>query len=168
MWRWWKGLKTSVYDSDSYYEGYSLSPPRTHHTPTTSTDTPAQSSSHRVSGNRPPTVQTNLHSAPICPKVTKRRSQVLDSAALHTHQLISPDDVTAANWKIAKPSKVGPFSVKLAREAFFWDDVLAKCTVFGCRDYPGLPPAELQALKQCVSPCTGATLASSKCCGVTA
>jgi hypothetical protein len=26
--------------------------------------------------------------------------------------------------------------------------VLAKCTVFGCRDYPGLPPAELQALKQ--------------------
>jgi hypothetical protein len=109
----------SVYDSDSYYEGCSLSLPRTHHTAATSTDTHAQSSSHRVSGNRPPTVQTNLHSAPICPKVTKRRSQVLDSAAIRTHQLISPDDVTAANRKIAKPSKAGPFSVKLAREAFF-------------------------------------------------
>ena len=56
--------------------------------------------------------------------------------------------VAAANTKYAKPSKAPTFTVKLAKEAFFGDDVLAQCTVYGCRDYPGLPFTELQALKQ--------------------
>ena len=38
--------------------------------------------------------------------------------------------------------------VKLAKEAFFGEDVLARCTVSGYRDLPALPLLELNGLKQ--------------------
>lgn len=44
-------------------------------------------------------------------------------------------------------SKIGTLATKLAREAFFGEDVLVKCTVAGERDWPGLPSEELRQLK---------------------
>ena len=81
-------------------------------------------------------------------KVSRRGSRVLDSASILKHKLAPPDDIAAANAKLVKPSKAATFSVKLARESFFGDDVLAQCTTLGCREYPGLPHAELQELKE--------------------
>lgn len=45
---------------------------------------------------------------------------------------------------------IGKLAVKLARESFFGTDVLAKCTVMGCRDFPALPVNELNELKQLI------------------
>ena len=50
--------------------------------------------------------------------------------------------------KLRSPSSIGTLAAKLAREAYFGEDVLAKCTVSGDRDLPGLPIVELQQLKQ--------------------
>jgi hypothetical protein len=47
-------------------------------------------------------------------------------------------------------SKVGTLATKLAKEAFFGDDVLVQCTIAGERDYPGLPEEELMQLKHAV------------------
>ena len=47
-------------------------------------------------------------------------------------------------------SKVGTLSVKLARQAFFGDDVLKRCTVHGVREFPGLPCTELRQLKETI------------------
>ena len=40
-------------------------------------------------------------------------------------------------------SKAGKLAVKLAREAYFGEDVLSRCTVNGFREHPALPIAEL-------------------------
>ena len=49
--------------------------------------------------------------------------------------------------QLQSPSNISTLAVKLARQAYFGEDVLAKCTVRGDRGHPGLPNVELQ-LKQ--------------------
>jgi hypothetical protein len=46
--------------------------------------------------------------------------------------------------------KIGTLATKLAKEAFFGDDVLVQCTVSGKRDYQGLPVEEFMQLKHAV------------------
>ena len=50
--------------------------------------------------------------------------------------------------KLRSPSNTGTLAVKVVREAYFGEDLLAKCTVCGDRGHPGLPIVELQQLKQ--------------------
>ena len=45
-------------------------------------------------------------------------------------------------------SKIGTLSVKLAKDAFFGEEIMSQCIVAGTRDLPGLPSAELSDLKQ--------------------
>ena len=45
-------------------------------------------------------------------------------------------------------SKAGKLAVRLAKESFFGEDVLAKCTVGGHQGLPALPVDELNELKQ--------------------
>ena len=90
----------------------------------------------------PPSVSspatTNMPS--ICP---------LPSEAINKAQLADPQTVLAKYaWKMKGPSKAGSLCVKLAREAFFGQDILQQCTVRGCRDLPALPEEELRSLKQ--------------------
>ena len=44
-------------------------------------------------------------------------------------------------------SKAGTLAVKLAKDAFFGEDVMAQCMVDGEHELPGLPAKELQQLK---------------------
>ena len=44
-------------------------------------------------------------------------------------------------------AKMGVLGVKLAREAFFGDDILKRCTPRGWQDLPALPQGQLFALK---------------------
>ena len=41
--------------------------------------------------------------------------------------------------KLRSPSNIGTLAVKLAKEVYFGENVLAKCTVSGDRGLPGLP-----------------------------
>ena len=44
-------------------------------------------------------------------------------------------------------SKIGVLAVKLARQAFFGDETMKKCTPRGWQDLPALPQSELNTLK---------------------
>ena len=50
--------------------------------------------------------------------------------------------------KLRSPSNFGTLAAKLVREAYFGKDVLAKCTVAGDRDWPGLPIVDFWQLRQ--------------------
>ena len=47
-------------------------------------------------------------------------------------------------------SKAGMLAVRIARNVYFGEEVMGKCTVSGVRGLPGLPVAELNELKQTV------------------
>jgi hypothetical protein len=61
---------------------------------------------------------------------------------------MSASEVIVRYPKLRSPSNSGTLASKLAREAYFGEDVLAKCTISGDRGLPGLPIVELQQLKQ--------------------
>ena len=78
----------------------------------------------------------------------KPSNSYLPSSAINKQKLKSASEVILRYPKLRSPSNVGTLAALLAREAYFGEDVLAKCTVAGDRDLPGLPIAELQELKQ--------------------
>lgn len=78
----------------------------------------------------------------------KKASNALPSSAINKEKLKAPDLVIKQHPKLRGDSKAGTLAVKLAREAIFGDDVLAKCTPGGSRELPSLPNDELNLLKE--------------------
>ena len=74
----------------------------------------------------------------------------LPSSAINKGELLQATTVFRKYPALLCESKIGTLATKLAREAFFGDDVLIKCTVVGERDYPGLPAEELHQLKHAI------------------
>ena len=94
---------------------------------------------------------TNHANATVSSKTsirTKPGNTYLPSSTINKQKLKSASDVILKYPKLRSPSSVGTLAAKLAREAFFGEQVLAKCTVAGDRDLPGPPVQELQQLKQ--------------------
>lgn len=96
--------------------------------------------------NQAPPSTTSQHiqslTAPTLPlPLQKNKGITLESAAIDKSTL-QPVAV------VVEKGSAGTLAVKLARECFFGEDVLAKCTVYGARDKPALPSAELAQLKQ--------------------
>ena len=65
-------------------------------------------------------------------------------------KLIPAERVVSKFSKMKTESKIGTLAVKLARQSFFGDDVMKRCTVQGVREFPGLPCAELGQLKEAI------------------
>ena len=76
------------------------------------------------------------------------KTQYFPSACINTTLLFKPDTTLRKYPSLRGRSKAGALAVKLAREAFFGEEVLAQCTVSGLRQLPALPLAELNQLKQ--------------------
>ena len=74
----------------------------------------------------------------------------LPSSAINKQQLLQATTVIRKYPGLVYECKIGTLATKLAKEAFFGDDVLVQCTVSGERDYPGLPVEELIQLKHAV------------------
>ena len=74
----------------------------------------------------------------------------LSSTEIKKHKLVSAERVVSKYSKMKTESKVGTLAVKLARQSFFGDDVMRRCTVQGVREYSGLPFVELGQLKQTI------------------
>ena len=71
------------------------------------------------------------------------------SAIINDRSKLRPaEEVLAKFIKLCKVSQAGMLSCKLAREAFFDEDVLRQCTPLGRRDLRPLPIEELAALKE--------------------
>ena len=78
----------------------------------------------------------------------KAGNSYLPLSVINKKKLKSASEVILRYPKLRSPSNVCTLAAKLAREAYFGEDVLAKCTVAGDCGLPGLPIAELQELKQ--------------------
>ena len=74
----------------------------------------------------------------------------LPSCSIDKSSLVPPEDVIWKYPKLKGESKAGKLAVKLAKEAFFGDEILIQCAVSGCRDLPALPVQKLTELKQMI------------------
>ena len=90
---------------------------------------------------------THSPSVVALPLPIKHNSNSLPSSEIKKEKFKSAENILIAHFKLTVPSKLGTLAVKLARKAFFGPEVMAKCTVQGVRDCPGLPSAELGELK---------------------
>ena len=87
--------------------------------------------------NMPTTVQAVILS----------KSQELSSQEIDQKELKTVDEIMTKYSHLIVESKIGILVVKLAREVYFSDSVLQKCTPRGWQDIPALPHTELTALK---------------------
>ena len=71
----------------------------------------------------------------------------LPSSVINKTKLVTPNSIIQSNPSLMCPSKVPTLALKLAKESFFGDEVMARCTVAGSRDLPALPTNELHHLK---------------------
>ena len=81
------------------------------------------------------------------PPVRQNTARCLDSCEIRKELLRPVDEVLLLSAKYRVLSKASTLAVKLAKEAFFGDNVLVRCTVAGSREFPGLPHKEMQELK---------------------
>ena len=86
-----------------------------------------------------------------CKPIRHRESTTyLPSTSINKLKLATPEVVVAKYSRLRVESKVGILAVKLAKESFFGEEVLERCTVSGYRDLPALPLEELNNLKQTI------------------
>ena len=71
-------------------------------------------------------------------KRAKTKNQDLSSAEIDKAQLVPASDVISKYPNLQKENVIGTLAVKLAKESFFGDSVLVKCTVMGCNSHPAL------------------------------
>ena len=74
--------------------------------------------------------------------------QHLSSSDIQKKYLRSPEFVLEKYSHLKGRAKAGLLAVKLAKEAYFAEEVMIRCTVSGKRQLPGLPLTELNQLKQ--------------------
>ena len=91
-----------------------------------------------------------LQHRPSLGKSSKRKqNHVLPSSVINKENLLPVATVVEANKKLLESdSTIGTFALTLARDAFFGEDVMVRCTTYGYGDTPGLPVAELNQLKE--------------------
>jgi hypothetical protein len=82
------------------------------------------------------------------PQQQKKKGVALESAAIDKSKLQTVEAVVEKYRKLKTVGSAGALAVKLAKESFFGEGVLTRCTVYGARDKPALPTAELSQLKQ--------------------
>ena len=73
---------------------------------------------------------------------------MLPSCLIDKTHLVSPSQTLQRFSKFQTESKASVLAVKLARESFFGEGAMSRCTVMGCGKFPALPARELADLKQ--------------------
>ena len=86
----------------------------------------------------------SLYNWGLSPTTTARHTTRL---LTRSQRLSPPDEVVTKYIKLKNPSTMAKLSVKLARESFFGDETLIRCTVSGQREHSSLPEAQLYNLK---------------------
>ena len=118
--------------------------------PTTPQPLPPQPSPVQSPNNQPP--QSSSHSPTDMQQrqfhrsfQTSNRQRI--SLSNEFASLIQPEDLLLKYPKLNNLSRIGALSAKLAREVYFGKNIMSKCTVYGCRDRPPLPKAQLEKMK---------------------
>ena len=106
----------------------------------------------------PPTIPQRVQS-PLSPRLSaptlplpqqKKKGVTLESATIDKSKLQTVEAVVEKYRKLKTVGNASALAVKLAKESFFGERVLIRCTVYGARDEPALPTAELSQLKQAI------------------
>ena len=104
------------------------SPPisnRAYECPSTSFNLPTDSSS-------PPSLSDGDYGSPILPlPINKMKGPTMESASIDKANRLAVETVIEKYKSLKSVGSAGAFAVKLARESFFGQDVLAHCTVYG-------------------------------------
>lgn len=79
-------------------------------------------------------------------KNAKTPQNALPSSSIDRTKLVPTEVVIDKNQSMICESKVSALALKLARESFFGEDVVVRCTV-GDHELPALPQHELDLLK---------------------
>ena len=74
----------------------------------------------------------------------------LQITTTHNLLLVHGHHLACNHQSLCRENVIGTLAVKLANESFVGNEVLKRCTVMGCRDYPALPLKELNELKQVI------------------
>ena len=82
--------------------------------------------------------------------IPKKTAKILPSSEISREKLNETNSILVKYKYFCTESKIATLATKLAREAFFGEKVMARCTVSGCREYYGLPTRELSQLKQTI------------------
>ena len=98
----------------------------------------------------PPPPSTVPPCLPIKGRRKNDKQSNLPSVEINMENLILHEMVVSKNQSLCRENVVGTLAVKLVNESFFGNEVLKRCTVMGCRDYPTLPLKELNELKQVI------------------
>ena len=98
----------------------------------------------------PPPPSTVPPCLPIKGRRKNDKQSNLPSVEINKENLILHEMVVSKNQSLCRENVVGTLAAKLVNESFFGNEVLKRCTVMGCRDYPTLPLKELNELKQVI------------------
>ena len=106
-------------------------------------------------GCLPPPFATSRPSRPMLDhpaQTTPAKSLGRLQSSVIDKRVLVPADVVLTKYPglIGKEGKTGELACKLARESFFGEELMAKCTASGYADKPGLPQAELLELKEII------------------
>ena len=83
-----------------------------------------------------------------CLPIKHRETNYLESSEIQA-ELLGSSKVTLSKYtKLKNMTKVGQLAIKLAKETYFGEDVMSRCTVIGYGKYPALPETELNSMKQ--------------------
>lgn len=87
---------------------------------------------------------------PQCFLIQGQKRRSLPSVEINKENLLPSDVILKRYPSLHKENVIGKLAVKLAKESFFGEEILRKCTVMGCRQHPSLPTPELNQLKQAI------------------
>ena len=103
---------------------------------------------HPSAADRGHLVQPSLPDVQCIPIPTViSKYQELPSHEINRTGLKPISEVLQSYPMLQTESKIGVLAVKLARQAFFGDETMKKCTPRGWQDLPALPQSELNTLK---------------------
>ena len=83
-----------------------------------------------MNSNKQPTANSQLPDS---------NNNAITSATVQPTHLKDPHVVLQNNPKLCTKGNIRRLAVKLARESFFGEEVMEKCTVHGHKNLPGLP-----------------------------
>lgn len=108
----------------------------------------ASSSSSPMQATTPVVRKAKAHTqAPKCMQIYSK-GKCLPSEEIQKSALVPPEVTISRYANLCEINKVSQLAVKLARESYFGNDVLSRCTVAGQGPLPALPQHELGCLKQ--------------------
>lgn len=106
---------------------------------------------HSASSKQEDEPVVTVMTSPKCIKLVGLKNEcALELSETEQAKLIPPADVIKRNSNLVTAKKAPQLAIKLAKQCYFGDSILVKCTVAGHRKFNALPTQPLNELKQAI------------------